>query len=282
MLPRHAISDAEWDRIEGLLPRHGPEGNRRLFVDAILYVARTGIPWDDLPARFGKPNTVWKRFDRWARTGVGAGVRGPAGSGRRVADPRLDHHPRPPARRRRPKKAGDQALGRSRGGFGTKIHAAVTGLGLPARLILTPGQRQDVTQAEALLDGLSPKVVIADRGYDSRALVASIEATGAEAVIPTQSDRSVQRVIDREREGPEPGRAVLGQGQAVPPGRHPLRQDRTEFHGVRACGRRQDPVAVTLLSTRPKDRRQAINSCSVFSSALCLYSAIRNPQSEIP
>jgi transposase len=75
----------------------------------------------------------------------------------------------------------------------------VTGLGLPARLILTAGQRQDVTQAEALLAELRPKVVIADRGYDSRALVASIEAAGAEAVIPTQSDRSVQRAIDPER-----------------------------------------------------------------------------------
>lgn len=75
----------------------------------------------------------------------------------------------------------------------------MTGLGLPKRLILTPGQRQDVTQAEALLAGLSPKVVIADRGYDSKALVASIEARGAEAVVPTQSDRSVQRSIDWER-----------------------------------------------------------------------------------
>jgi transposase len=76
---------------------------------------------------------------------------------------------------------------------------AVTGLGLPARFILTGGQRQDVTQAGALLDGLSPEVVIADRGYDSRSLVTAIEAAGAEAVIPTQSDRSVQRTIDRER-----------------------------------------------------------------------------------
>jgi len=75
----------------------------------------------------------------------------------------------------------------------------VSGLGLPVRLILTPGQRQDITQAEALLDGLSPKVVIADRGYDSKALVQKIEAGGAEAVIPTQSDRSVQRAIDRDR-----------------------------------------------------------------------------------
>lgn len=70
MLPRHAISDADWERIEGLLPVHGPAGDKRLFVDAVLYVARTGIPWRDLPERFGHWNAVWRRFDRWSRSGV--------------------------------------------------------------------------------------------------------------------------------------------------------------------------------------------------------------------
>lgn len=70
MLPRHAISDADWDRVQGLLPTHGPAGARRLFVDAVLFVARTAIPWRDLPERFGNWNTVWRRFDRWSRAGV--------------------------------------------------------------------------------------------------------------------------------------------------------------------------------------------------------------------
>jgi transposase len=72
---RHAISDADWDRIKDLLPgqrgQHGgvAEDNRR-FVDAVLYVARTGIPWRDLPDRLGNWNTAWRRFDRWAAKGV--------------------------------------------------------------------------------------------------------------------------------------------------------------------------------------------------------------------
>jgi transposase len=74
MLPRHAISDADWERVEHLLPgRRGQHGgvarDNRLFIDAVLYVARTGIPWEDLPPRFGKYNSVWRRFDRWARRG---------------------------------------------------------------------------------------------------------------------------------------------------------------------------------------------------------------------
>ena len=72
---RHAISDPDWERIMGLLPgRAGSPGRpaaaNRLFVDAVLWIARTGAPWRDLPGRFGKWNTVWKRFDRWGRKGV--------------------------------------------------------------------------------------------------------------------------------------------------------------------------------------------------------------------
>ena len=71
-MPRHAISDADWDRIKHLLPgRPGQHGgvakDNRLFIDAVLYVARTGIPWEDLPARFGNWNSQWRRFDRWAK-----------------------------------------------------------------------------------------------------------------------------------------------------------------------------------------------------------------------
>jgi transposase len=90
-------------------------------------------------------------------------------------------------------------LGRSRGGFGTKIHAAVSGLGLPVELVLTPGQAADVTQAETLIAGQSPQVVIADKGYDSQTLVDSIKARGAEAVIPARKNRVTRREIDRER-----------------------------------------------------------------------------------
>ena len=68
-------------------------------------------------------------------------------------------------------------MGRSRGGFGTKIHAAVNGLGLPVRLVLTPGQTADVTQAETLIEGAPFEVVIADRGYDSQAVVDAVETS---------------------------------------------------------------------------------------------------------
>lgn len=75
MLHRHAISDADWERIQDLLPgRPGQPGwvarDNRLFLDAVLWIAKTGAPWRDLPERFGNWNSVWKRFDRWAQKGT--------------------------------------------------------------------------------------------------------------------------------------------------------------------------------------------------------------------
>ena len=58
------------------------------------------------------------------------------------------------------------ALGRSRGGFSTKIHVSVDGLGNPLRFILTGGQRHDITQAEELIAGYAGEQVLADKGYE--------------------------------------------------------------------------------------------------------------------
>jgi transposase len=76
---RHAISDADWERIRDLLPgRPGQPGwvaaDNRLFLDAVLWIAKTGAPWRDLPERFGNWNSIWRRFDRWARKGTWATV----------------------------------------------------------------------------------------------------------------------------------------------------------------------------------------------------------------
>jgi transposase len=75
MLRRHAICDEQWERIKDLLPgRPGIRGrtakDNRLFVDAVLWIGKTGAPWRDLPERFGDWNTAWRRFDRWSRKGV--------------------------------------------------------------------------------------------------------------------------------------------------------------------------------------------------------------------
>ena len=64
-----------------------------------------------------------------------------------------------------------EALGRSKGGFTTKIHAVVDALGQALRFKLTGGQRHDVTQASELLDGFKGANVLGDKGYDSQKLI---------------------------------------------------------------------------------------------------------------
>ena len=72
---RYGLRDDQWVRIEGLLPgRKGTEGrpakDNRLFVEAVLYRYRAGIPWRDLPERFGDFRVVHTRLSRWAKRGV--------------------------------------------------------------------------------------------------------------------------------------------------------------------------------------------------------------------
>jgi transposase len=72
---RYALRDDQWERIRHLLPgRDGHVGvtakDNRLFVEAVLYRYRAGIPWRDLPERFGDCKKVHTRFSRWASKGV--------------------------------------------------------------------------------------------------------------------------------------------------------------------------------------------------------------------
>ena len=72
---RTMLKDSQWDRIAPRLPGKAgdpgrPAADNRLFVEAVLWIARTGAPWRDLPAHFGRWNSVFRRFRRWASKGV--------------------------------------------------------------------------------------------------------------------------------------------------------------------------------------------------------------------
>src|SRR3954467_2802529 len=73
----YALRDDQWERIRDLLPGRvghvgGTAADNRLFVEAVLYRYRAGIPWRDLPERFGDWKNVHRRFSRWAAGGVWA------------------------------------------------------------------------------------------------------------------------------------------------------------------------------------------------------------------
>ena len=67
---RHEISDKLWEQIKPLLPKRGRSYDDRLFVNAVLFHAKTGLPWRDLPERYGPYTTAYNRFNRWRKAAV--------------------------------------------------------------------------------------------------------------------------------------------------------------------------------------------------------------------
>ena len=100
---------------------------------------------------------------------------------------------------RRKRGHNKQGLGRSRGGFTSKLHASTDGLGNPLRFILTSGAAHDIKSAQELIEGLEAEHVLGDKAYDADEFVDLIEQQGAEAVIPSRRNRKQRRKCDRHR-----------------------------------------------------------------------------------
>ena len=131
-----------------------------------------------------------------------------------------------------------QSVGRSRGGLTSKIHVVVDANGLPVRLGLTPGEAHDNRLCSALLTGLQPQtMLLADRGYDADWIRALVHQQGAWANIPPKRNRKDPDLLQPvSLSCAQPGRTVLQQDQALPAGRHSLRQTRGQLSRLRAAG----------------------------------------------
>ncbi|QHC37341.1 IS5 family transposase [Komagataeibacter xylinus] len=200
---RYGLSDSQWERIKDLLPgREGHVGgtaaDNRLFVEAVLYRYRAGIPWRDLPARFGDWKNVHRRLRRWCEGGVIERIFRHLAADRDNEYMMIDstivraHQHSAGARK---KGGADQASGRSRGGLTSKIHAIVDAAGKAVALSLTPGQKADITEAGPLLDEVDPATFIADKAYDANLLIETLEARKITPVIPSRKNRRHPRKI---------------------------------------------------------------------------------------
>ncbi|MCX2559815.1 IS5 family transposase [Acetobacter farinalis] len=200
---RYGLSDSQWERIKDILPgREGHVGgtaaDNRLFVEAVLYRYRAGIPWRDLPVRFGDWKNVHRRLRRWCESGVIERIFRHLAADRANEYMMIDstivraHQHSAGARK---KGGADQAIGRSRGGLTSKIHAIVDAAGKAVALSLTPGQRADIIEAAPLLDEVDPAAFIADKAYDADPLIKKIEERQITPVIPSRKNRRDPRKI---------------------------------------------------------------------------------------
>ncbi|MEY8827319.1 IS5 family transposase [Sedimentitalea sp. XS_ASV28] len=200
-MARFDLSDFEWALICPLLPNKSRGVARvddRRVLNGIFRVPRTGSPWRDLPERYGPCTTVYNRFNRWARAGVWVQVfealaeKSPD-SMQFIDSPIIRAHQHAASG----KKGRRSRIGRSRGGLSTKINAMVDHRGLPVVITLSPGQGSDKAAVAGLLAAHpAPGEVVADRGYDARAILELIAARGGRGHIPTQRDRKAQRSVD--------------------------------------------------------------------------------------
>jgi len=180
MLSLYAISDAKWIKIKDLLPgREGTVGttakNNRLFIDAILYRYRTGMPWRALPKEFGDFRVVHLRFSRWSKKGIWKQIFSQLIDDADYEYEMIDStvvraHQHSAGALKTLQENGlpnNQAIGRSVGGLSTKIHAMVDALGNPTRFCLTPGQAHDLQGADVLLPEMVGDTLLADKAYDA-------------------------------------------------------------------------------------------------------------------
>jgi transposase len=228
---RGDLSDARWQRLQPVLPPEKPwtgqsnEDHRRI-VNGILWVHRTGAPWADLPDRYGPVGTVSSRFYRWRKAGVwdrvlaalqtDAEARGEIDWDLHFIDASVIRAHQHAAGARRDGATTEEAqareaLGRSQGGFSTKLHMRAEGGGRPMTAVLTPGQRHEQTALEPLMDRgavrrprgrgrprLRPRRTAGDKGYSSPTARRRLRARGIRPVIPTRKDQPRQRNFDRQ------------------------------------------------------------------------------------
>ncbi|MFF4323775.1 IS5 family transposase [Streptomyces sp. NPDC001568] len=231
--------------------RCGRWRDHRQVIDGILHRVRTGVQWRDLPERFGPWKTVYERHRLWSSDGTwerllqqvqaeadaadeidwdvsvdstivrahqhAAGAHRPAAGARLKGGRRLRTSGRDVvAEPRRPPGgggAGGEGLGRSRGGFTTKLHLSADGRCRPLSLIVTPGQRADCTQFTPVLEKIrvpklgpgsprkKPDSVAADKAYSNGPCREYLRRRGIRHAIPEKTDSKAARLRKGSRGG---------------------------------------------------------------------------------
>ncbi|MGW7668330.1 IS5 family transposase [Streptomyces sp. NPDC054775] len=236
--------------------RCGRWRDHRQVIDGILHRVRTGVHWRDLPERFGPWKTVYERHRLWSADGTwerllqqvqaaadaageidwdigvdstvvcahqhaaGARTSPPPAPATSRGDADGEHQGEALAEPSRPPGGGGEAgagLGRSRGGFTTKIHLSAEGRCRPLSLVITPGQRADCTQFDPVLDKIrvlrtgpgrprkEPDSVAADKAYSNGPCRDSLRRRGIRHTVPEKTDSQAARRRKGSRGGRPPG-----------------------------------------------------------------------------
>jgi transposase len=211
---RRDLSDQQWSRLVSNLPAQKPptghpNNDHRPIINGMLWINRTGAPWRDVPERYGKWTTISSRFYRWQKAGIWQRILDALQSqahrhqhldweihdvdGTLV---RAHQH----AAGAKHSQAEQEALGRSQGGFSTKVHIRCEGKGKPMTFVITAGQRHEAIAFERLMTQAAvqrlergrpkqrPHRIVADKGYSSRKIRAYLRRRGIRHTIPHKAN----------------------------------------------------------------------------------------------
>ena len=199
------LTDAQWSNIfvffknqKGIYIKN--DVSLRTFIDSIFWIMRTGAQWRELPEQYGKWNSVFQRFNAWSKKGIWHLLLEHFSSDSDMESVMIDStilRAHACAAGYQKDSAQEQALGRSRGGFTSKIHALVDALGNPIKFVFTGGNSSDIASAPALIEGIRNSNIIADKAYDSNDFILDILNQECSPVIPPKKNRLLQRDYDK-------------------------------------------------------------------------------------
>lgn len=173
------------------------EHKTRIFLEAVFYLCRTGCQVRMLPKGYGNYFSTYQKILRWKRRGVWQALFShfqDIDSEWFIIDGSIIRANQCAAGY---KKELNENLGRSCGGFSTKIHAMTDALGNPVKFVISPGNEHDINHAEELVNDLRNTKVLADKGYDSKKFVAFLNERNCEALILSRSNSKEKRIIDK-------------------------------------------------------------------------------------
>ncbi|MDN3241802.1 IS5 family transposase [Glycomyces tritici] len=270
---RRDLTNNQWERLRRWLPEPSRLGrpiarSRRTLVNGIAWRVRTGSPWRDLPAQYGPWATVYWLFCAWQRSGtwllIWRALQALARDQRHLTwEVGIDsttaraHLAAAGARRRTlAGEPADHALGRSRGGWSTKLHLVVDTSGHPLAALVTAGQANDSPQMIPLLEAVSvarigggrarrhPDRVLADRAYSCRSNREWLRRKQIKATIPEPADQ----IANRQRRGARGGRPPAFDADRYKD-RSGIERAIARLKQHRAVATRYDKLAVRYLAT---------------------------------
>ena len=214
---RHGVTDEEWNAIRNFLPRQRngrpgrPWADHRKVINGIFWILSTGAPWRDLPAEFGKWPTVYKRFRQYCLSGLWGKIWNKVVNHLR-RNKQLSlwlwsvdgsiiraHHASVGGSTRTSANAGTNALGKSRGGYSSKLHVVCEDNGIPIGVVVTAGQINEPTVFLELMKAVPfsldrtanrPDAVAGDKAYVAGYIFQWLEKKEIQNVIPNRKNEN--------------------------------------------------------------------------------------------